>query len=219
MRELYLNQPFPTTAEDRATAPIRCSIGEALYFDDLQTIASFFREVPRQNATYLLRIRCIIVSYLDDQAVGWWPGTNDFAYEAFELLYQHWHLMSVSWLRLHLPCTHAVSSVDNPGIWSLYRCIAPNVRAYLKARTRNKKLFPWRPLGVENPGPHNWQDRVKSRGGTPNWRAQYDWLEARYKYLHDRRTVVARCAKQRSGYLKQRKWWPMLSKGRKRRRL
>lgn len=152
------------------------------------------------------------MSYLDDQAVGWWPGTNDFAYEAFELLYQHWHLMSVSWLRLHLPCTHVVSSVDDPGVWSLLKIrglshfdIAPNVRAYLKARTRNKKLFPWRLLGVENPGPHNWQDRVMSRGGPLDWRAQYNWLEARYKYLHGRRTVVAR--------------WPMLSKGRKRRRL
>jgi hypothetical protein len=87
LRELYLSQPYPTTAEDRTTAPIRCSIGEALYFYDLQTLASFFREGPGRNAIYFLRIRCIIVSYLDDQAVGWWPGTNDFAYEAFELLY------------------------------------------------------------------------------------------------------------------------------------
>lgn len=100
-----------------------------------------------------------------------------------------------------------------------HRCIVPNVRTYLKARTCSKKLFPWRPLGVENPGPRNWQDRVKSTGGTPHWRAQYEWLETRYKYLHDRRTVVARREKQRTGYHKQLRRWPMLYKGRKRRRL
>jgi hypothetical protein len=76
-------------------------------------------------------------------------------------------LVRRSWLRLHLPCTPAVLSVDSPGIWSLlkirglshfdilgpYRCIAPDARA-LKARTRSKKLFPWRPLGGRIPD-HN----------------------------------------------------------------
>jgi hypothetical protein len=125
----------------------------------------------------------IVIAYLDDQSVGWWPGTKDYAYEAFELLYQHWRLMWVSWLRLHLPYTHAVSSVDDLGIWSLlkirnlarfdilgpHRCIAPKVREYLKGMTRNKRLFPWRPLGVENPGPRKWQHRVKYRVDTPDW--------------------------------------------------
>jgi hypothetical protein len=36
-----------------------------------------------------------------------------------------------------------------------YGCIVPHVRKCLKARTQQKKLFPWRPLGSENPGPRN----------------------------------------------------------------
>lgn len=233
LRHLYLSQPYPTRAEDRAMAPVRCSIGGALYFDDLQTLASFFQEGPGRDTTLLCRVMCIAITYLDGRAVGWWPGTKDFAYEAFEQLYQHWHLMSVSWLRLHFPCTRAVLSVDDPGIWSLlkirglahfdiigpHRCIAPSVRKHLKARTRNKKLFPWRPLGVENPGPCKWQHCVKYRVGTPDWQSQFEWLDARYRYLHDRRTVAARCEKQRTEYHKRKRRWPMLSKGRKRRHL
>jgi hypothetical protein len=37
------------------------------------------------------------------------------------------------------------------------------------------------------------------------------------RYLHDRRTAAARPEEQRTGHHKQRRRWPMLSKGRKRR--
>jgi hypothetical protein len=229
LRQLYLSQPYPARAEERAAAPVRCNIGGALHFDDLQTLASFFREGPGCSATTLRRILCIVISYLDDQAVGWWAGTKLFAYEAFELLHKHWHLMSVTWLRLQLPYTHAVVSVDDPGIWSLlkirnvarfdivgrYSCIAPDVRRYLKARTSSKKLFPWRPLGIENPGPRKWQDRVKHRNGVPEWQTQYEWLDTRYKYLHDRRTVAARREKRQIEDRKRKQRFPLISKRRK----
>jgi hypothetical protein len=107
LRTLYFEQPYTTAAEGRAPA-VRCNIGGAVHFDDLRTLASFFREGPGRHAALLLRVRCISVSYLDDHAVNQWRTTTDYAYEAFELLYNHWHLMSVSWLRLHLPCTGAV---------------------------------------------------------------------------------------------------------------
>jgi len=66
---------------------------------------------------------------------------------------------------------------------SLHRTQSPSM---LKARTRKKKFFPWQPLGVENPGPNN-----RTAFVTP-WQQQYEWLNARYKYLHDRETVAAR---------------------------
>jgi hypothetical protein len=223
LRRLYLSQPY-------STAPVRYNIGEVLHFNDLQTLASFFREGPGQHAALLLVVRYISVSYVDDHAASWWRTATDYAYEAFELLYRNWHLMSVSWLRLHLPHGRAVVSVDDPGIWSLLKiralarldilgprgCIAPDVRAHLKSRTRKKNLFPWRPLGVENPGPSDWENRVKY-GGIPDWRAQFEWLGARYEYKHDRETVAARRAKQRAGYHKRRRRWPMLSKRRRKR--
>jgi hypothetical protein len=75
--------------------------------------------------------------------------------------------MPVLWLRIHLNRTKAIWSIDNPGIWSLLKLrdlphlditsprlyVSPQVRKYLKAQTRSKRLFLWRPLGVENPGP------------------------------------------------------------------
>jgi hypothetical protein len=196
----------------------------------LQTLAAFFEQGPGRDAATLRHVLCVVISYLDNQAIGW--RTKAYAYEAFELLYQHWHLMSVSWLRLHLPGTYAVTSVDDPGMWSLlkirklarfdiignYRCISSDARDYLKARSRNKKLFPWRPLGVENPGPRKWQDRVKHRDGVPVWKTQYEWLEARYKDLHDRRTIDARCEKRQIGDRKRKRRLPMISKRTKRRR-
>jgi len=130
--------------------------------------------------------------------------------------------MKVSWLHLRLPCLDAISSVDDPGIWSLLkirglahltisgprRCIVPRVRAWLKARTHKKKLFPWQPLGVENPA-NNWTALVKHRDDQPPWQQQYEWLDAQYKYLHDRETVAARRTKQRAAYHKRRRRWPM----------
>jgi hypothetical protein len=75
--------------------------------------------------------------------------TTDYAYEAFELLYRNWHLMSVSWPRVRLLPSRVVL------------------------------------------GPSYWADGVKY-GGIPDWRAQFEWLEARYRYKYDRETVAQR---------------------------
>jgi hypothetical protein len=219
---IYLGHPYPDAAKHRTTAPIRLNIGEALSFNDLQTLAAFFREGPGQDVAVLRNIRSLSISYLDDHAAtDWRRRTTDYAYEAFELLYASWHLMQVSWLQLCLPCWGAVSSVDDPGIWSLLkirglphltisgprRCIAPTVRAWLKARTRRKKLFPWQPLGVENPGPNNRTAFLTHRDDQPPWQQQYEWLNARYKYLHDRETIAARRITQQIAYHKRRRRW------------
>lgn len=224
LRKLHLAQLYPI-------ARVRCNLSEALEFSDLRTLASFLREGPGQHSTFLRGVRYISISYADDHAVDSWRTTTDYAYEAFELLYENWHLMSVCWLQFRLRHRRAVLSVDDPGIWSLLKirglarldirgphgCIASKVRAHLKSRTHSKKnLFPWHPLGIENPGPSGWTDRVK-RGGVPDWQAQFEWLEARYRYMHDRETVAARRERQRAGYHKRRRRWPMLSKRKKKR--
>lgn len=164
-----------------------------------------------------------------------WLAADDrvrFAYEAFELLCTSWHLMQAIWLQLHLPSQDAVSSIDDPGIWSLlkirgldrltisgpHHCIASQVRAALKARTRKKNLFPWRPLGMENPGPQDWTASVKCDEDQALWQQQYEWLETRYKYLQDRETITARRTIQRASYRKRQKRLPMLSKRRRFRR-
>ncbi len=131
--------------------------------------------------------------------------------------------MQISWLRLCLLSSPAISSVDDPGVWSLLKirnlphltirgphgCIAPTVRKHLKARKHMKKLFPWRPLGLENVGERAWRGQMA-------WQEQYKFLDSRYKYLHDRETVTERCKRQRNAYHKRRQRWPMLSKRRKR---
>ncbi|KAF4628350.1 hypothetical protein G7Y89_g9801 [Cudoniella acicularis] len=124
-----------------------------LDFDDLRTVAAFFQEGPGQDATLLRRVRFVSIPYLDDWAAqGGWRRTTEYAFKAFELLHTSWHLMQVSWLRLCLPCSGAVSSVDDPGIWSLLKirglphltisgphlCVAPKVRVWLKSRTRKR---------------------------------------------------------------------------------
>ena len=189
----------------------------------MKTLSAFFKHGPGRHATTLHSVRFLSVSYLDDEnAMGWGQRTTDYAYEAFECLYKHWGSMRISWLRLCIPCSHAISSVDNQGLWSLLKlrnlphltirgphgCITSEVRKHLKARTRTKKLFPWRPLGLENVGGRKWS-------GQMTWEEQYQLLDSRYKYLHDRETVTERRKMQRNAYHKRRRRWPMLSKWRK----
>lgn len=230
LRSVYLNQPYPTITKDRGTARANISIGEALEFSDLKTFAAFFREGPGRYAANIHKARFLRIYYVDDDTVrDRWQQTIDYAYEAFELLYTNWSPMRISEIQLCLLDFNAISSVDDPGIWSLlkvrglahltilgpHRCIVPEVRKWLKARTHRRKLFPWVALGVENPGPNNWISRLKHQEVLPYWQQQYEWLDARYKYLHDRETVAARCAKQRLAYYKRRRRWPMLSKRRR----
>ena len=206
----------------RATAPLKLKLklGETLEFNDLRSLATFFENGPGRNA--------LSISYIDDHtAIGWGRWTIDYAYEAFEHLHRNWDLMRISWLRLCLPYSQAISSVDDPGVWSLLKirnlqhltilgphgCIASNVRKRLRAQTRKKKLFPWRPLGLENAGGKDWIHRQ----GQTTRQAQYEWLESRYKYLHHRGVVNQRREKQRAAYHKRRRRWPMLSRRRKRR--
>ncbi|KAJ8058228.1 hypothetical protein OCU04_012424 [Sclerotinia nivalis] len=93
--------------------------------------------------------------------------------------------MRISWLRLCLPSSPAISSVDDPGLWSLLKIrnlphlkirgphgsIAPEVPKHLKARTHMKKLFPWRPLGLENVGGGDWK-------GQMTWQEQYEFHDS-----------------------------------------
>ncbi|KAH7363942.1 hypothetical protein BKA65DRAFT_489972 [Rhexocercosporidium sp. MPI-PUGE-AT-0058] len=210
-RAIYLNSPYSTSTKGGETTPAKLRIGEALEFSDLKTLSAFFEHGPGRDATTLHNVRFLSVSYLDDEnATGWGQRTTDYAYEAFEYLYKDWGSMRISWLRLCIPYSHAISSVNDPGLWSLLKlrnlprliirgphgCITPEVRKHLKARTHTKKLFPWRPLGLEN-------------------EEQYQLLDSRYKYLHDRETVTERRKMQRNAYHKRRRRWPMLSKWRK----
>ncbi|KAH8600188.1 hypothetical protein B0O99DRAFT_351036 [Bisporella sp. PMI_857] len=230
LRSIFLNHPFPNSTEGSATQPTSLRIGETLAFSDLRTLAAFFQHKLGQHAATLQKVRFLSISYRDDDSVsGWWRQHNTtYAYEAFENLYNNWHHMQICWLELHLHSYRAISSINDPGVWSLLKvrslahlsvlgphgCIAPEVRKCLKARTHRKKLFPWRPLGTEKPGPRDWINLVKHRG-KEQWQGQYEWLDTRYKYLHDRETVTARHIKQRSVYHKRRRRWPMLSKRRR----
>ncbi|KAG4429166.1 hypothetical protein IFR05_015355 [Cadophora sp. M221] len=226
-RSIYLSYPYSTSTKRRETTPVKLRIGEALEFCDLRTLAAFFEDGPGRDTTILQHVQFLSISYIDDNtATGWGQRTTDYAYEAFEHLYKRWGSMRISWLRICLPSSPAISSVDDRGIWSLLKirnlphltflgprgCIRPEVRKHLRARTHTKKLFPWRPLGLENVGGRAWR-------GETTWQEQYQLLDSRYKYLHDRETVTERCKRQRNAYHKRRRRWPMLSKWRKRGRI
>ena len=225
IRSIYFNLPYSTSTKGRETTPAKLRIGEALEFSDLKTLSAFFEHGPGRHATTLHNVRFLSVSYLDDEnATGWDQRTTDYAYEAFEYLHKHWDSMRISWLRVCLPSSAAISSVDDPGLWSLLKirnlphltirgphsCIAPEVRKHLKARTHTKKLFPWRSLGLEKVGGRAWR-------GEMTWQEQYKLLDSRYKYLHDRETVTERRKIQRDAYHKRRSRYPMLSKRRRKR--
>jgi hypothetical protein len=149
LRQLYLSQPYPAREDERAMAPVRCSIGNALHFDDLQTVASFFQGYS------LRRVVCIVIAYLDDQSVGWWPGTKDYAYEALSFStststscrclgfgftfpaltrYPLWMIRGCGWSLLK------IRNLARFDILGPHRCIAPNVREYLKGRAQQKTL-------------------------------------------------------------------------------
>jgi len=101
-RSIYLD--FPT--------PVKLRIGEALEFSDLKTVSAFFEHGPGRDATTLHNVRFLSLSYLDDEsATGWGQRTTDYAYEAFECLHKHWDSMRISWLRICLPYSPAISSV------------------------------------------------------------------------------------------------------------
>ena len=104
LRTNYLNHPYPTTAKHRKTALIYLNLSEALYFNDLRTLAAFFREGLGEDLALLRKVRFLSISYVDyHAATDRRRQTTDYAYEAFELLYTSWHLIQVSWLQLCVP--------------------------------------------------------------------------------------------------------------------
>jgi hypothetical protein len=52
LRMIYLYHLYPTTAKHSIIAPIHLNIGEALYFNDLRTLAAFFREAPARTSLF-----------------------------------------------------------------------------------------------------------------------------------------------------------------------
>jgi hypothetical protein len=90
LQMIYLSLLYPTIAKHKAIAPIHLNIGEALYFNDLRTLAVFFREGPSRDTALLHKVRFLSILYLDDYAAIYsWRRTTDYAYEAFELLYTY----------------------------------------------------------------------------------------------------------------------------------
>jgi hypothetical protein len=155
LHTIYLSHLYLTTT-NRTTILIHLNIGEALSFSDLQTLATFFQDGPGRDIAFLHTVRFLSISYLDDYtATNSWRQITSYTYKAFELLYISWHLIQISWLQLCLPRFNVVSSVNNPEIWSLlkirrlahltilglYYYIIFQVRGWLKARIRKKKLF------------------------------------------------------------------------------
>jgi hypothetical protein len=57
LRMIYLGLPYPTTTKHKATTPVHLNIGEALYFNDLRTLAAFFREGPGRDTALLHKVR------------------------------------------------------------------------------------------------------------------------------------------------------------------
>jgi hypothetical protein len=181
LRSIYLNRLHHTLDKTKRRAKHQFKIGETLEFSDLGTMAAFFRDGPGQDNATLQGIRFLSISYLDnDTLTSRWEWTTKYAYEAFELLHNNWHLMQVRLLQLCLPFYRTISSVNDPGLWSLlkirnldqltilgpYGCIAPQVRSWFKARTHKKKLFPWHPLGMENPGRKSWTNLDNFEGNS-----------------------------------------------------
>jgi hypothetical protein len=94
LRMIYLSLLYPTTAKHKATTLIHLNIGEALYFNNLQTLAAFFREGPSRDSALLPKVRFLSISYLNDHATTYsWRRTTDYTYKAFKLLYTSWHLI------------------------------------------------------------------------------------------------------------------------------
>jgi hypothetical protein len=227
LRLIYLSRPHYALDKTMRQPRSYFRIGEVLEFGDLKTMAAFFQDGPGRDRTTLQKVRFISISYRD--AAGWWKWTTEYAYETFEGLHNNWHHMRISLLQLHLPFYRTICSVDDPGVWSLlkirglsqlnilgpYGCIVPKVRSMLRTRTQKKRLFPWRPAGLENPWGGTRKNQINHESSSP-WQEYYERLDARYRYLHDRETVTARHMKQRTAYHRRQRRYPMLSKRRKR---
>jgi hypothetical protein len=194
-------------------------IGETLSFPDLKTLARFFTNGPgRRDAKsvqgkYLAHVTFIRIVYRDDWAMVNWASEVRYAYEAFELLVSNLDRMHLQRLQICVQ-SYPPFGIDSPGVWSLLKTrglqaviissrrgeVQPAVRRALQTRLCWPTSRRWRPLGFENPGPGDWHTHVSQEGPGDEWERQYDYLEQRYKTLHDRQTVDARLKQQRKSH-------------------
>ncbi|KAH6691810.1 hypothetical protein BKA61DRAFT_584819 [Leptodontidium sp. MPI-SDFR-AT-0119] len=195
----------------------RPTIREALNFPDLQTLVRFFTDGPgRRDAQAITSGQCLAdityirIVYRDDWAVPNWEYDVRYAYEAFGLLVANFDRMHLRQLQIHVTGYNPLFDVDSAGVWSLLKIrglqttiltsrpgeICPAVRRALKERLCWPGSEPWRPTGLENPGPDDWLARIGQQG-------QYAWLDQRYKVLHDRETVDARGRERRRSYARR----------------
>jgi hypothetical protein len=153
-------------------------IGEALSFPDLQTFARFFTNSPGRPGQFLAHVTYIRIIYRDDWAVPPWEYDVRYAYEAFELLVANFGRMRLQRLQIHIRSyikSYAQPfGIDAPGVWSLLKIrglqeliltsrhgeICPAVRRALQKRLRWPKSRPWKPIGLEDPGPGDWRIHV-----------------------------------------------------------
>ena len=68
LRTAFLDIAYSSPLKSRGAAPIRFRVGEALEFDNLQTLAAFFWQGSGQDVALLRRVRFVSITYLDDQA-------------------------------------------------------------------------------------------------------------------------------------------------------
>jgi hypothetical protein len=224
--------PFGTVSRSspvcrpRDTRPI---IGETLNFPDLQSLARFFSHGPGRPNQSLSHIKFIRVVYQDSwAALRGSSGSRQYAYEAFQALASNLPRMHLQRLQLLLP-TYASFSVDSPGIWNLLKVrglqafiltapagtVRPAIRRALQLRLCWSITRSWRPTGLENPGPGDWRRRVQYDVGDDRHQKEWEWLDQRYRALHDRPTVEARIKKRRRSYAR---WHGVSRQARVRRR-
>jgi len=199
-------------------------IGRTLNFDGLYTLAKFFTsgpgcEVPnepRLNKDWLANITYIRVEYRDaaqQNSVYWGHRTLEYAHEAFGLLASAVTSgrLYARTLRLQLCVGHSWHfNTDTEGMWNLMKLyglqalivngwLQPGLRKLLQRRITGWRnpVDRWEITGTENPGPGDWRDQVVDQGEGDLARQQWLWLDRRYHFLHDRRTVQERRAKLR----------------------
>jgi hypothetical protein len=210
----------------------RPRMGESLHFPDLTSLIDFFENGPGRlhaghdrNCTRcdqmpllntVRKTKSISVCYIDSQEAFRCNRTYDSAYEAFETLVYNLHQMQIERLRIRFHGCLEVHDVDAPGIWSLLKIrnlptlildgrrgsVDPQIRTILQGRTRWASDCPWTPLGSENPGPNDWRERVRPRSRIEINRAQYTWLDRRYRFrqhigFRRARNLAARAARLR----------------------
>jgi hypothetical protein len=230
-RKLPFGRPPSGQKKPKTTNP---TIGETLNFPDLESLAKYFTHGPGRPMTPQLNLQHVTfvrVEYRDSCDLDWWTEhSEDFAYEAFLLLANNQWRMGLQRVQLVWRSSES-PTLDTPGFWHLLKLrglrgfiltarsgvVRRDVRAALDRRTSWSTRRPWRPVGIEAPGPtpgNTWTQLVPHN---PLHRIQDDqaqWLEERYKWLHDRREKAARAAEAR---IRLRRRWGVSSMCRKKR--